>query len=239
MTVPSERPRAPALLVAGIVVGAVIGAVAMLMTRTATPRDDSAEAGFARDMATHHAQAVEMSFVIRDKTPDERLRTLAYDIIVTQSAQRGVFMGWLQEWRLPQASARPRMAWMPGHAFLEGAPGGGISRMHGMATDDELRRLREAQARDAEILFLQLMIRHHEGGVIMARAVDGLTRRAEVVGMARSIESGQRAEIATMTGMLAERASAKPARDRSTSRTRSSLRCRAAASSRCCSRQRR
>ena len=54
-----------------------------------TPADDSAEAGFARDMATHHAQAVEMGFVIRDRSTDPELRTLAYDIISTQSTQRG------------------------------------------------------------------------------------------------------------------------------------------------------
>ena len=68
------------------------------------PADDSAEAGFARDMATHHDQAVEMAFLARDITTDPRLRALTYDIIVTQSAQRGIFMGWLQQWGLPQSS---------------------------------------------------------------------------------------------------------------------------------------
>lgn len=77
--------------------------------------------------------------------------------------------------------------------------------MHGMASDDELARLRAAQGTDAEILFLQLMIRHHEGGVIMARAVSGLSRRAEVAAMAKSIDDGQRAEIVEMTGMLSKR----------------------------------
>ena len=81
--------------------------------------------------------------------------------------------------------------------------------MHGMATDDEMRRLREARGVEAEILFLQLMIRHHEGGVIMARALEGLSRRAEVLDMARSIDSTQRAEIAAMTNMLEQR-SAQP-----------------------------
>ena len=81
--------------------------------------------------------------------------------------------------------------------------------MHGMATDEEMRRLREARGAEAEILFLQLMIRHHEGGVIMARALEGLSRRAEVLDMARSIDSTQRAEIAAMTNMLEQR-SAQP-----------------------------
>jgi uncharacterized protein (DUF305 family) len=156
-------------------------------------------------MATHHAQAVEMSFVIRDKSSDEELRTLAYDIIVTQSTQRGIFMGWLQEWGLPQATTAPRMTWMPGHAQVEPGAAGGMPLMHGMASDDELRRLRVAQGTDAEILFLQLMIRHHEGGVLMARAVSGLSRRADLVRMAKSIDDGQRAEIVGMTELLSKR----------------------------------
>ena len=192
---------------AGLVLAALVGASAALLIawRWDAPRDDSAEAGFARDMATHHAQAVEVSFVIRDKSSDEELRTLAYDIIVTQSTQRGVFMGWLQEWGLPQASTAPRMTWMPGHAHVGRGAEGGMPLMHGMASDDELRRLRVAQGADAEILFLQLMIRHHEGGVLMARAVSGLSRRASVVGMAKSIDDGQRAEIVELTEMLSKR----------------------------------
>jgi len=199
--------RGAARPVVALLLAAVLGgAVALLVaSRWATPRDGSAEAGFARDMATHHAQAVEMSLIIRDKSEDEEIRTLAYDIAVTQSTQRGVLMGWLQEWGLSQASTRPRMAWAPEHAHSEHGTGG-LPLMHGMASDDELRRLRAAQGGEAEILFLQLMIRHHEGGVIMARALAERSRRAGVVGMAQSMESGQRAEIAQMTELLAKRA---------------------------------
>jgi uncharacterized protein (DUF305 family) len=202
-----ELPRASARRGPGMVVAAVVGACAAVLSAgcSGAPRDDSAEAGFARDMATHHAQAVEMSFVIRDKSSDDELRTLAYDITVTQSTQRGVFMGWLQQWGLPQASTAPRMTWMPGHAQVERGAEGGMVLMHGMASDDELRRLRVTQGTDAEILFLQLMIRHHEGGVLMARAVSGLSRRADVLGMARSIEDGQHAEIVEMTELLSKR----------------------------------
>ena len=190
-----------------LVLAALVGAAAALLIawRSGAPRDDSAEAGFARDMATHHAQAVEMSFVIRDTSSDEAIRTLAYDIIVTQSTQRGVFMGWLQQWGLPQASNAPRMAWMPGHAHVERGSDEGVPLMHGMASEDQLQKLRVAQGTDADILFLQLMIRHHEGGVLMARAVSGLSRRAEVVAMAKSIDDGQRAEIVAMTEMLSKR----------------------------------
>jgi uncharacterized protein (DUF305 family) len=186
------------LVILGLTAGLLIG------SRRALPRDDSAEAGFARDMATHHAQAVDMSFVVRDKSRDEELRTLASDIIVTQSSQRGIFMGWLQQWGLPQASARPRMSWMPGHAHLSPPSDAGLL-MHGMASEAELRRLRDANGVDAEILFLQLMIRHHEGGIVMARALLALSDRRELVVMANSIDAGQRAEINHMKTMLSAR----------------------------------
>jgi uncharacterized protein (DUF305 family) len=197
--------RRLAVFAAGLVVVALsVGAGLLIGSGVGTPRDDSAEAGFARDMATHHAQAVEMSFVARDKSSDHELRTLASDIIATQSTQRGVFMGWLQQWGLSQASARPRMAWMPGHTHLAPATDGAVL-MHGMASAGELRRLSDANGVDAEILFLQLMIRHHEGGIIMARAVLALSNRREVTQMTKSIEDGQRAEIAEMKNMLAAR----------------------------------
>jgi uncharacterized protein (DUF305 family) len=173
------------------------------------PRDDSAEAGFLRDMAVHHAQAAEMAFIVRDRSTDDDLRTLAYDIIVTQTAQRGVFMGWLQQWGLAQASAEPRMAWMNGHPHAASAASavdaGGAALMPGMATNAEVDRLRQATGHDAEVYFLQLMIRHHEGGVEMARAILAQSTRDDVVTIARNIEATQAGEIATMTAMLAAR----------------------------------
>lgn len=185
------------VLLAGLALGAWLG------PRLSTPADDSPEAGFARDMATHHAQAVEMSFSVRDNAGDEEIRTLAADIIVTQSTQRGVFMGWLQQWGLPQASPRPRMAWMPGHAQMSSSDPPML--MHGMATDAELQSLRDAHGRDAEVRFLQLMIRHHEGGIVMARALLMLSTRHEVVTMANSVIAGQQVEIDHMKEMLAAR----------------------------------
>ncbi|MFD0885579.1 DUF305 domain-containing protein [Streptosporangium algeriense] len=168
-----------------------------------SPTDSSAEAGFARDMARHHAQAVEMSFIMRDGTTNEPLRVLTYDIIVTQTAQRGMFNGWLQQWGLNQATERPSMAWMSGHGHgvTAAAPGA----MPGMAGPEELKRLREATGKEQEILFLQLMIRHHEGGVQMSEGLLKLSDRDEVATTARHIVEGQTGEIKLMTDMLAQR----------------------------------
>ncbi|WP_248959547.1 DUF305 domain-containing protein [Sphaerisporangium perillae] len=205
-------------LVLVALVSCVVTAVVMVLVngRSAPPGDASAEAGFARDMAVHHAQAVEMSFAVRDASSDARIRGLSYDIITTQTAQRGIFMGWLQQWGLSQATSRPSMAWMAGHgahgaAATTGAPSAtaGAAAMPGMATPEELKRLQAAKGKDAEVLFLQLMIRHHQGGVQMAKALLKLSNREEVRTMAQSIVDTQDAEISYMTELLTARG-AKP-----------------------------
>ncbi|WP_067183791.1 DUF305 domain-containing protein [Microtetraspora niveoalba] len=197
--------------VAGLVVLVVAAAAFLLLVvgRSGAPGDTSPEAGFARDMAVHHAQAVEMAFAVRDVSTDAPLRNLAYDIITTQSTQRGIFMGWLQQWGLDQASDRPPMAWMSGHAHggatATGAASGTGGVMPGMATPEEMDRLRAAKGRAAEVLFLQLMIRHHEGGVDMARGAVRLSDRSEVRELAQHIVDGQTAEITLMKDFLRAR----------------------------------
>jgi uncharacterized protein (DUF305 family) len=91
------------------------------------PGENSPEVGFARDMMTHHAQAVDMATVLRDRTADTEMRQLALDIMLTQQAQIGQMQGWLNVWGYPIASIEPAMAWMempttdpmPGMATLE------------------------------------------------------------------------------------------------------------------------
>ncbi|MGJ6961595.1 DUF305 domain-containing protein [Streptosporangium sp. G11] len=191
----------------GVLLGCLVAAVALLLVvgRTTTPTDASSEAGFARDMSVHHAQAVEMAFIARDGSEDDALRRLAYDIIVTQTAQRGIFTGWLQQWGLNQSSERPPMTWMAGHGGGHAVTPDAPAAMPGMASEDELKKLREATGKDQEILFLQLMIRHHEGGVQMGGGLLKLSDREEVATMAQHIVDGQTGEIELMTDMLRQR----------------------------------
>lgn len=187
--------------VAALILGAVLGA--LLLGGDSEPTDQSPEAGFARDMSVHHAQAVEMAFIVRDRTDDPDVRTMAYDIINTQRAQIGMFSGWLQQWELPQTSVRPPMAWTDhGHG---GEDVESYDDMPGMASDDQLDQLRAAKGVEAELLFLELMVDHHAGGVEMADAVLPLTDRTEVRYLADTIVAGQQAEIVTMEDMIAER----------------------------------
>jgi uncharacterized protein (DUF305 family) len=202
-----EKPAGKPILIICAVL--VLGAAAFLLFgRSGTPGDASPEAGFARDMATHHAQAVDMAFTIRDKGPAKEIRNLAYDIITTQSNQRGMFQGWLQQWGLSQAGDQRPMAWMAGHAHGGATASPGVAtaaQMPGMATPQELAKLKELQGTQAEVLFLQLMIRHHQGGVQMAQGLISLSGRDEVVNMAQKIVQGQTAEIKLMTDLLKQR----------------------------------
>ncbi|MFD3656442.1 DUF305 domain-containing protein [Streptomyces sp. 24-1644] len=168
---------------------------------SAAPAETSADVGFARDMSIHHQQAVEMSFIVRDRTDDEDVRRLAYDIINTQANQRGMMLGWLETWGRPKSSQRPPMEWM-GHTVT--ATGDG-SLMPGMATDAELDELRKAKGRPAEILYLRLMTVHHRAGAEMARAAAGSAGTEEIENLAAGMVRGQESEIGLMADMLKER----------------------------------
>lgn len=163
------------------------------------------DAGFARDMAIHHQQAVEMSFIVRDRTDDEDVRRLAYDIINTQANQRGMMLGWLEMWGLPKSAAGPPMKWM-GHTFTPTDDG---SLMPGMATDAELAALTAAKGEKAEVLFLRLMTVHHRAGADMAQAAAGAAKTDAIRNLAEGMVRGQQSEIGLMADMLKDRG-AKP-----------------------------
>ncbi|WTW98504.1 DUF305 domain-containing protein [Streptomycetaceae bacterium NBC_01309] len=182
------------------------------------PADDSVDVGFGRDMRVHHAQAVEMSMAVRDLTGDEAVRRLAYDIALTQQEQIGRMSGWLQLWGVPFGTTRPPMQWMsagsmPGHGMTPAgtapapapASPADMPVMPGMATRAQLDQLASLRGKDAEVLFLKLMIAHHEGGVAMAEDARANAQVQQVRDLARTMAAGQSSEIALMRTMLAER----------------------------------
>ncbi|GAA2660466.1 DUF305 domain-containing protein [Streptomyces vastus] len=195
---------AAAVLVAA---GGITYAIADGDSGVRIPAADSADAGFARDMAVHHQQAVEMSYIVRDRTQDEEVRRLAYDIAQTQANQRGMLIGWLDLWQLPKVSADPPMTWMGMGDMPSGEDG---ALMPGMATDTELKSLGKASGKAAEIRFLQLMYAHHMGGVHMA---EGCVERCEVEverDLARGMVEAQESEMKLMTDLLKKRGAKPP-----------------------------
>ncbi|MEV6589368.1 DUF305 domain-containing protein [Streptomyces acidicola] len=169
---------------------------------TTVPAADSADAGFARDMAVHHQQAVEMSYIVRDRTDNEEVRRLAYDIAQTQANQRGMMIGWLDMWELPKVSSDAPMTWMGMGDMASGKDG---SLMPGMATNTDLEKLGKLSGKEAEIFYLQLMTDHHKGGIHMAQGCVSKCTVGVEKKLAQGMVNGQESEIQLMTGMLKDR----------------------------------
>ncbi|WP_406090077.1 DUF305 domain-containing protein [Streptomyces sp. NBC_01013] len=209
---PAARASRPMVLAGGAVLLLALGLVVLMLVRpsssapaspapTAAPAETSADVGFARDMAVHHQQAVEMSFIVRDRTSDVAVRRLAYDIINTQANQRGMMLGWLEAWGRAKSSPGPPMTWM-GHPVT---PRGDGALMPGMATDAELAALRADRGGNAEVRFLKLMTAHHRAGAEMAQAAATAAGTDEIRNLASGMVLGQQSEIALMADMLKER----------------------------------
>ena len=158
---PSPQRGNVVILILALLAALFAGAALTLVLAPRPPGDDSVEAGFARDMMVHHAQAVQMAEIVRDKTQSEDVRIMASDIALTQQAQIGQMQGWLAVWGLPVAGTEPAMSWME-HP-TEGP-------MPGMATPEEIGRLYDAPPEEADAMFLRLMIPHHRAAVPMAEA---------------------------------------------------------------------
>jgi uncharacterized protein (DUF305 family) len=146
-------------------------------------------------MSTHHLQGVEMANLALERTTDPQIRSLAFDISATQTNQVGRMQGWLSLWGLP-LSGGEQMAWMGGHQHTANG------LMPGMATEQELSDLQSLQGTAFDIRFLQLMIRHHQGGRAMAEYAAEHAQLAPVRSLARSIVDTQTTETTTMAAML-------------------------------------
>jgi uncharacterized protein (DUF305 family) len=166
--------------------------------RAATPGEGSAEVGFARDMSRHHQQAVYMAILAVEHGSTSDVRQLGNDIVLVQQAEIGTMTAWLNNWGVPATSGGPPMAWMKHTPATTPSNG----EMPGMASKDELRRLQAARGRPFDILFCQLMLRHHLGGTHMTDAILSRTRRTEVHGLASALRNTQRFEIAELTRHL-------------------------------------
>ncbi|MEV4787694.1 DUF305 domain-containing protein [Streptomyces tuirus] len=185
-----------------VAAGAITYAVAGDDGGGRTPSAESADAGFARDMAVHHQQAVEMSYIVRDRTKDEEVRRLAYDIAQTQANQRGMMLGWLDLWALPKVSSEPPMTWMDMGGMASGKDG---ALMPGMAADSEMRKLGELDGKQAEVFYLQLMTDHHKGGVHMAEGCVAKCQVGVEKRLAQGMVDAQQSEISLMADMLEQR----------------------------------
>jgi uncharacterized protein (DUF305 family) len=172
---------------------------------TGSPTDpNAADIGFAQDMSVHHNQALQMSTYAMANTKDVTTRRLALQILTSQATEKGVMSGLLIMWEAPELPSGPHMAWMEhmDHSQMHSDKEQGL--MPGMASLPEMKQLGRARGRDFDILFLQLMMRHHAGGIEMARAAVEQANTSAVQGMALEMARTQTQENAVMLARLKE-----------------------------------
>ena len=137
------------------------------------------EQNFAEMMIPHHQQAIEMSDLALQKSENEEVIALATQIKAAQDPEIVEMSSW------PGVNPETHM----GHA------------MDGMLSDDEMQELREADSLQFDRLFVQGMIKHHQGAIDMADEVKNSDNEV-VSNLARSIISTQRDEIQLMEDLL-------------------------------------
>ena len=200
------RPADPAAAAPGRS-AAEIEALYRARVDSARSRFTEADVEFMTGMIHHHAQAIEMSQLAPTHAASESIRTLAARIINAQQDEIATMQRWLRDRGQPV----PEVHRMDDGRVMVHAPdmqhGGGHDHtmMPGMLTEAELASLRAADGVAFDRLFLQLMIRHHQGAVTMVQdlfATDGAGQDEDVFRFATDVHVDQRTEVARMERML-------------------------------------
>lgn len=157
-------------------------------------RFTEADVRFMQGMIGHHAQALEMTALLPSRTSRAEMKLLALRIQVSQADEIKLMRTWL----IDRGQAVP-----DDHAHH--APGAKL--MPGMLTADEMSRLSAASGVEFDRLFLELMIKHHEGALVMVKDLfssAGAAQESDIFAFASDVEADQQMEINRMRGMLKE-----------------------------------
>ena len=158
-----------------------------------------ADVRFMQGMIGHHAQALEMTALLPSRTAAEGMKKLAERIAVSQADEIKMMQEWLK--RRGQTLPDP-------HAHHAA----GAALMPGMLTAEEMARLAAATGPAFDRLFLELMIKHHEGALTMVKALfatPGAGQESEIFAFASDVDADQRMEIERMHALLASLATSK------------------------------
>jgi uncharacterized protein (DUF305 family) len=173
-------------------------------TRAKLPPSSAKDVEFMQGMIHHHAQAVEMTALIEERTENKEIRLLGARISQSQSDE----MNFMRRWLIVRGESvsMPMPAASGSHAH--GAHGSGQHLMPGMLTPKQMDALKKAKGAEFDRLFLTGMIQHHEGALVMVDELfntAGAGQDAQLFNFATDVDSGQRAEIKRMKTLLGEK----------------------------------
>jgi uncharacterized protein (DUF305 family) len=154
----------------------------------------AADVAFMQGMIGHHAQAIEMVELLDSRTGRDEMRLLGRRIALSQEDEIQMMQGWLtvRGQRLPDPHAHH-------------APGARL--MPGMLTAEEMARLARAKGAEFDRLFLELMVKHHMGALVMVEELfenPGAGQDSEIFAFVSDVVADQRMEIERMAAMLKE-----------------------------------
>jgi uncharacterized protein (DUF305 family) len=166
-----------------------------------------ADARFMQGMIVHHAQALEMTALVPDRASSEGVRLMAERINVSQQDEIALMRRWLRARGADTVALGGHDAHHGHHApGAADSAGAGHAGMPGMATPEEMARLASLAGAEFDRLFLELMIRHHEGALVMVAELfgtQGAGQASSVYQIASEVDADQRMEIERMRRMLA------------------------------------
>ena len=148
-----------------------------------------ADVAFVQGMIPHHVQALVMTGLVRERASSEALRSMALRMEISQQDEIVAMERWLRERgeAVPDARAAEHMM------------------MPGMLTHDQMQRLASAEGSAFDRLFLELMVQHHEGALMMVErlfATAGAAEEIQIRELATDVDIDQRVEISRMRGIL-------------------------------------
>lgn len=148
---------------------------------------------FAQQMVPHHSQALDMAKLVPSRSTDPKVVDLASRIAKAQDPEIQQMQSWLTSWGAG-------MSGMPGmtHEPLPGMSGS----MPGMMSEDDMKKLEAAKGAEFDKMWLDMMIKHHQGAVDMAETELSKGSNADAKALARKIIDAQQAEITEMRGLL-------------------------------------
>ena len=161
-----------------------------------------ADVRFMQHMIVHHAQAVEMVDLLETRGAAETVRRLGERIAQSQAAEMALMQDWLASRDQPAAATDPH-AGHHGHAHGPADPN--VALMPGMLSPAQMAALAAASGPAFDRLFLEGMIRHHQGALDMVEALLDDPEAGEdpmLSDFASSVTADQSAEILRMQTIL-------------------------------------
>ena len=158
---------------------------------SAADAHNAADTEFAQMMIDHHEGAIEMAELAAATAASAEVRALGERIAAAQGPEIELMSGWLVAWDED----------LPADADMGGMGHEGM-QMEGMDQETAMAELSGLTGAEFDRRFLELMIEHHRGAIVMAEEVRGEGENAEALRLAGAIIDDQTAEITEMTNLL-------------------------------------